>query len=99
MKEKDFIELQRIRTAVMRAIRDELAIDNYCKSYEGTFELTICWPDYFEDSSDAAEPNFYKLTLHCYVLGPNRHYDWFGKTLAESLESCRRDVEAWGAKL
>jgi len=99
MNEKDFKEFYHIREATFKAIHEELMEDNFCKSYEGTFELTICWPDYFEDDTATAEPEYYKLTLHCYVLGPARHYDWCGRTLADALKLCKSDLIDWGVKL
>lgn len=93
MSDKErFIQL---RKKVMAAIKRELEQDSCCKSYEGTFEWTVCYPDYFEDESGDAKPNYYVLTLHCYVLGPSRHYEWRGRTKAKVLDDAEQDIESW----
>lgn len=86
---------QTLRQRVMKAITEELKRDDYCKSYEGTFEIVTCYPDYFEDESGKCGPNAYCVRLHCYVLGPNRHYEWFGNTLSEALDDAERDINRW----
>lgn len=89
---KRFLEL---RKKVMKAIAAQLAEDPHCKSYEGTFEWTVCYPDYFEDEEGTQAPRLYVLTLHCYVLGPGRHYDWHGKTMKEALDKAEKDILVW----
>lgn len=84
-----------LRKKVMAAIKRELEIDFYCKSYEGTFELTVCYPNYFDDSEGVLAPNYYVLTLHCYVLGPGRHYDWRGNTIEKVLDDAEREIGSW----
>ena len=64
----------RLRRKVMKAIRQQLEYDPHCKSYEGAFEWTVCYPNYFDDETGTQKPAAYILTLHCYVLGPARHY-------------------------
>ena len=83
-----------LRRRVMRAIRRALREDPCCKSYEGTFELLVGYPDYF-DGENTAEPDFFKITLHCYVLAPARHYEWKGKTFKEALDSAEREIDSW----
>ena len=53
------------------------------------------YPNAFEDETGEAEPSFYLIKLHCYVLGPNRHYEWSGDTWEQALERCLADVEGW----
>ena len=89
------VRFDALRKKVMAAIAKELAIDPYCKSYEGTFEWTTCYPNYFDDENGEEAPNFYVLTLHCYVLGPARHYRWEGRTREEVLYRAERDIESW----
>ena len=86
---------QKLRKDVMQAIRQELLIDNHCKSYEGTFEWTACYPNYFDDDTGESGPTYYVLTLHCYVLGPARHYEWAGKTMDEALDKAEAEIYSW----
>lgn len=87
----------RLRKMVAQEIDRQLAIDSYCKSYEGTWELTICFPNYFEDETATANPDFYQIGLHCYVIGPGRHYDWSGKSWDECLTKAELNIEKWCA--
>ena len=63
-----------------------------CKSYEGALEVHVEYPDYFfclvnnEDKPQIPSPSYYCITLHCYVLGPARHYEFKGKTFCEALD-------------
>jgi len=94
-KEEFFREFGLLRQRVAKAIEAILAEDGYCKSYEGTWELLVSYPDYFDDKTGTAAPDFYRITLHCYVLGPARHYDWDGRSWAEAFEKCKEQVESW----
>ena len=76
-----------IRRKVATYIGKALEEDGYCKSYEGTWELLVSYPDYFEDETATSNPDFYQITLHCYVIGPHTQYDWGGKTWAEALKN------------
>lgn len=93
MSEKE--RFNALRKMVMNAIAKELARDCGCKSYEGTFEWTACYPNYFDDPEGTAEPSLYVLTLHCYVLGPTRHYNWYGKTKMEAIAKAEREIKSW----
>ena len=84
-----------LRKKVMKAIEEQLADDPHCKSYEGTFEWTACYPNYFEDETGIKGPCLYVLTLHCYVLGPFRHYEWRGKTKDEALMKAEAEINSW----
>lgn len=95
MTREFYHEFNALRRTVADAIRKALALDGYCKSYEGTWELLVSYPDYFEDETATAPPDFYRITLHCYVLGPSRHYNWDGKTWEEALSKCKADVADW----
>jgi hypothetical protein len=78
----------------MNAIHIALLEDDYCKSYEGCFEILVEYPNYFEDEEGKIQhPSAWIITLHCYILGPERHYDWMGKTLSEAFAKCKPDVE------
>lgn len=88
----------RLRKMVAKEIERQLAIDCLCKSYEGTWELTVSYPNYFEDEAATAKPDFYQIVLHCYVIGPHRHYDFSGKSWDECLEKCENAVASWCAE-
>lgn len=86
---------QTLRQRVMKAIAKELEEDSYCKSYEGTFEIVTCYPNYFEDETGERGPNVYCVRFDSYVLGPHRHYEWFSSTLDEALDSAEQDIDQW----
>jgi hypothetical protein len=81
------------RALVFSGIARALEIDAHCKSYEG--RVAVVYPSYFSGrSDDKAEPAV-TLQLHCYVLGPHRHYEWPGDTLQEAIRAATVDVKAW----
>lgn len=95
---KDITAMERffaLRKRVMKAIHEQLLIDCGCKSYEGAFEWTVCYPNYFEDDTGDMGATHFVLTLHCYVLGPARHYDWHGKTMDKVLDQAEKDILKW----
>lgn len=70
----------------------------YCKSYEGSFELLINYPNYFDENcgdTPTDNPDCVTINLHCYVLGPRRHYEWDGKSIQEAVVKARKDIEQW----
>lgn len=86
-----FIALRRM---LLNAL-DKVDMSDGCKSYEGIFELTFSYPDYFDSNSKKDDPDFCMITLHCYVLGPGRHYEWRGKTIEEAVKKCEHDIKQW----
>ena len=94
-KKTDKQRFDELRKLVMREIEQCLEYDGHCKSYEGTFEWTTCYPNYFEDPEGTAAPNLYVLELHCYLLGPTRHYRWDGKTREEVLDKAEQEIKSW----
>lgn len=86
---------QRLRQLVMLAIKARLSEDPCCKSYEGTFEWLVSFPSYFEDGEGTKDPDSYCLLLHCYVLGPARHYKWCGATPEEALAEAEKEIKIW----
>ncbi len=95
MKRVDYERFTALRKKVMSAIEEQLKIDDGCKSYEGTFEWTVEYPNYFEDPDATLPPSFYSLTLHCYVLGPARHYDWTGDSISKVLDKAEKTINGW----
>ena len=87
-----------IRKRVFAMIEKELAEDCCCKSYEGAIEVTAEYPNYFEDEKAISSPCWCCITLHCYVLGAARHYDFTGKTFAEALNKFEAQIVQWEAR-
>ena len=84
-----------LRCRLFRMIRQELERDDHCKSYEGCLEVMTEYPDYFQDPEAEQGAAYVKITLHCYVLGPHRHYDFEGKTMAEALDKLEETITGW----
>lgn len=80
-----------VRGELFDAIRRSLASDGHCKSYEGALYIAHVWPNYFEHS----EPPHYRVHLDCYVIGPNRHYDWTAQTMLGAVAAFAADVRQW----
>jgi len=84
----------------MAGIKKALEIDPCCKTYEGHMELLFEFPDYFELAGSGEDaPNWYVISLHCYVLGPARHYEWKGRTLDEALDAAEKEISMWIAEV
>lgn len=95
MNKKELELFQKLRVKVADYIREYLKEDYGHKSYEGTWELLVSYPSYFDDDTASSSPDYYRVTLHCYVIGPSRHYDWSGKSFSEALEKCSHDIDIW----
>lgn len=96
MIDRDAMErFDRLRQRTMQAIAYELSLDGRCKSYEGTFEVTMSFPEYFQDETGTKPPDFVSITLHCYVLGPSRHYTWKGPTFLDALRKAEAEIDSW----
>ena len=95
--DEDYKRFIALRRRVMQAIHRELELNDYCKFYEGTFEIFVSYPNYFDREYDNKpdEPDFYIIRLHCYVLGPGRHYEWRGSTLKNALDKAEKDINKW----
>jgi hypothetical protein len=65
------------------------------KRYEGTFRIQF--PGYFDsrvvDELSREQP--WALFLDCYLIGPHRHYDWWGATFADVLGTAEADIRVW----
>jgi len=84
-----------LRKRVFAMIEKELAIGDCCKSYEGAIEVAVEYPNYFEDEKAEKAPCWYCITLHCYVIGCGRHYDFKGKTFTEALNKFESQIDQW----
>jgi hypothetical protein len=87
-----------LRAKTFAALKRVLEADPYCKAYEGRFHITF--PDYFDgEAFSLLHPSIcWAIALDCYVLGPNRHYAWPGKSLQECVIKAERDIDAWIAE-
>lgn len=88
----------KLRQFTFNAIERALKRDGHHKSYEGSF--LIAFPNYFQRNNDSEWVDSYRwgIELDCYVLGPNRHYNWYGKTFKEALEKAEKDLFEWVAE-
>ena len=84
----------RLREDLFTEIRKELEIDGHCKSYEGLFEIGVVYPNYFEEEAGDAQ-KVYVIELHCYIIGPHRHYSWQGNTLLEAMNKADEEIRSW----
>lgn len=84
----------KLREDLFKQIDKALEEDGHHKSYEGTLEITCCYPNRFEENGEN-KPNYWVIELHCYVIGPSRHYDWDGKTFEEALFKADKEIREW----
>lgn len=82
-----------LRRDLFAAVERELAEDGHCKHYEGTFEVGYSFPNYFE--REDATAGSWTIRLDCYVIGPNRHYEWAADTAEGVMDECEADVRDW----
>lgn len=87
-----------LRAELFQAIAKSLEEDGHCKSYEGAFEIHV--PNYFEETAAAGEHGWHRedtwgIELHCYLVGPNRHYRWSGRTFEQALKKAEIDLRNW----
>jgi len=81
-----------LRQNVFNQIEAALQEDSHCKSYEGAMRLGF--PNYFErDNEDSCMRC--AVLLDCYVLGPARYYEWYGRTFTEALDKAEKEIESW----
>jgi hypothetical protein len=84
--------LAKCRATVERGVAAALQRDCCHKSYEGRIEAVTVLPNVFEDDQ---RPK-YLVRLDCYVMGPNRHYEWEGyESLDAVLATATAVVEGW----
>lgn len=84
-------QLERFHSLVHRGVEAALRVDGHCKSYEGRIELLVEVPSYHEREA----LTHWTLTLHCYVLGPGRHYTWHATSEDDLFRVATRDVQGW----
>lgn len=95
---KEFLELRKYLFYHLIKLQADGKMEHH-KTYEGEFDITYRYSNYFEPVSENkcinAEITNVTLALHCYVIGPSRHYMWSGKTLLECVQKARKDIEEW----
>jgi len=90
--------LRVLRAELFQFIARSLAEDGHCKSYEGALEIHL--PNYFEENATKDDYGWLRagawgIGLHCYLLGPNRHYLWSGESFEQALIKAETDIRAW----
>lgn len=98
MTTHDLERLMALRAELFTAIKEALARDGHCKSYEGTFAILM--PNYFEHTGQNAygSSEEWVIKLDCYVIGPSRHYHWSGETFTAALEKAEVNIRQWIAE-
>jgi len=92
IEEHDWDRFMRLRQRLFKAIKECLEIDGHYKSYEGRFDIDYSLPNYFEDGEREPQGSIH---LACYLIGPNRGEDWYGKTFHDVLLRMEKDVTVW----
>ena len=96
LKQSNLTRFQNCRARLFRAIKAALEEDGICKSYEGSIEVIMEYPDYFEDeNAKMVKPSCYVIRVHCYVVGPHRHHDFPGKTWGEAVNAFEKALDEW----
>ncbi len=73
---------------IFRCIEDALREDGHHKSYEGSMDITMSLPNFFEPG-----PPKWSVTLNCYLLVSGRHEIWEGRTLEEAVAQMEAAVQ------
>jgi hypothetical protein len=83
--------IEALRVDLLAAIQERIDADGYCKSYEGMIKLV--WPSWNQIDNGTEEP--WTVELHCYLIGPSRHYDWTGATPLQAVQRAENDIRDW----
>lgn len=84
-----------LRRRVFEAIEAIRATGEGGKSYEGTFEIRYDFEECNALDEIEDKPIGVEIVLHCYLLGPARHYSWRGNSLHDALNKCEDDINLW----
>lgn len=98
MNAKSMAQFDKLRRSTAQCIKAILDAGEPGKMYEGTWEILCSYLDAFEDPDCTSGPVYWEIHLHCYLLGPARHYEWSGETFEEALVKCQADVLEWIAE-
>ncbi len=74
MTRQEHAKFAALRKQVAAYIAKILEDDSGCKSYEGAWELLVSYPNYFEDETATAQPDFYQITLFPLRCGTRKLY-------------------------
>lgn len=91
----DYERFYALRRRVFEAIDRIRAEGESGKIYEGLFEICIDFEECYGVGNMKNEPMAIEIKLHCYLLGPYRHYSWRGKTFAEALDHAEAQIDVW----
>lgn len=80
MQMDSMIRIATAQQRIFRCIEDELREDGHHKSYEGSMEVTLSLPNFFEPGAPK-----WTISLHCYLLIDGRHEHWTGRSLDEAV--------------
>lgn len=89
------IQIQRfisLRSKLFAAINKELENDGSAKGSDGTFH--IIFPGYFNEINNQSYIDEYNwgISLYCYIIGPRRRYEWWGKDFETVLTKAENDI-------
>ena len=87
---EDWERFFKLRETVFEKIR--AVDDGYHKSYEGAMDVLFGFNNVFESKS-VRDTDVVEIELHCYLLLPNRHMKWAGKTFKEALDKAEYDLK------
>ena len=97
MTEKDYKRFLKLRLRLFKMIKSALEEDPCHKSYEGAIEIIGEFPNYFEVGE--AIPMSFEIRVHCYVVGPSRHYSFVGATAKQALDKFESALVLWGKRI
>lgn len=87
---------KRLRNFLFDKIQEAFSDGATGKSTEGVFEITHCFPDFYEDRwQEKWTGNAWGIKLYCYVVGPSRHYEWWGGTLMDAIKKAEKEIYGW----
>lgn len=94
MSPTEYAQFEKLRADLFDVIAVVLSQGGGGKSYEGTFRIQF--PGY-ANAREQAEfgPSPWAIFLDCYLIGPSRHYEWWGDTFADVLLKAETDIRAW----
>lgn len=93
---EESVRLMRLRSFLFDRIREAFKDGAIGKSIEGAFEVTHCFPDYYEEEYDEKYTGeCWIIKLYCYVVGPSRHYEWKSRTLLDAVKKAEKEIYGW----
>jgi hypothetical protein len=87
----ELARFEKLRADLFDALALLVSLGGSGKSYDGTFRIQF--PGYYEARDD--DENQWGIFLDCYLIGPHRHYEWWGATFLEVLTLAETDIRAW----